>query len=215
MKLKICGLSNPESIRQIAEMSPDMMGFIFYAPSPRNACALQPSTVNTLPAQIDRVGVFVDAPVEHILHTAQRYGLTAIQLHGHESPDTCLALRKAGMKVMKAIGISSNIDWNNVRPYEGTVDMYVFDTPSPVHGGSGCKYDWYLLRDYPLTTPFLLSGGIGPDDAEAVSAAAASLPLMTGVDINSRFETRPGSKDTALVSKFISSIQHSHSTLHL
>ena len=76
MKIKICGLSDPDSIREIARLNPTMMGFIFYAPSPRNACALLPSVVNALPEGIERTGVFVDAPVDHILHTASRYSST-------------------------------------------------------------------------------------------------------------------------------------------
>lgn len=109
MKIKICGLSDPDSIRQIALLRPSMMGFIFYAPSPRNACALLPSVVNALPADISRVGVFVDAPVDHILHTASRYGLDTVQLHGKETPDTCRELRRAGLRVMKAIGVNKDI----------------------------------------------------------------------------------------------------------
>ncbi len=206
MITKICGFSDPESIRQIALLKPSMMGFIFYAPSPRNAGALLPSVVAELPADIDRTGVFVDAPVDHILHTASRYGLSTVQLHGKESPETCRALRDAGLRVMKAIGIDPDIDWSTLTPYEGSVDLFVFDTLTAIHGGSGRKYDWSILRDYPLTTPYLLSGGITPDDAEAVARAAATFPHMAGVDINSRFETRPGCKDPQLVRQFLSAL---------
>lgn len=214
MILKICGLSDSDNISLIAGLSPSMMGFIFYASSPRNACALLPSAVNALPVGIDRVGVFVDAPVSHMIRTAQRYGLTTVQLHGCETPDTCRTLRQSGLKVMKAIGVSSGIDWEAIRTYEGAVDMYVLDTHTNSYGGSGRKFDWNLLLDYPLETPFLLSGGIAPDDAEAVCAAAATLPLMAGVDINSRFETRPGVKDPELVEKFQKSIMNQSEQIH-
>lgn len=203
---KICGFSDPESIRQIAALHPTMMGFIFYAFSPRNACALLPSVVAEIPADIERVGVFVDAPVDHILRTAERYGLTVIQLHGKESPEVCLELRNHGLKVMKAIGIEDDVDWTELSPYEGCIDLFVFDTATAYHGGSGRKFDWRLLNDYPLTTPFLLSGGIGPDDAPALHDAAGSLPYMSGVDINSRFETRPGCKSPELVKTFLDSL---------
>lgn len=208
MKIKICGLSDPDSIREIARLNPTMMGFIFYAPSPRNACALLPSVVNALPEGIERTGVFVDAPVDHILHTASRYGLTTVQLHGRETPEMCLTLRRSGLRVMKAIGINPDIDWDTLRPYEGTVDLYVFDTLTAIHGGSGRKFDWTLLRTYPLATPFLLSGGIGPDDTDAITQAAATLPLMAGIDINSRFETQPGTKDPILVSNFLNRMEN-------
>ena len=206
MLIKICGLSDPESIRQISDLHPSMMGFIFYAPSPRNACALLPRIMSDIPDDIERVGVFVDAPVEHIMRTVLRYGLTTIQLHGNESPEICRELRKPWLKVMKAIGIGENIGLEKLRQYEGSVDRFVFDTATAYHGGSGRKFDWTLLRDYPLTTPFLLSGGIGPDDAEAIREAAASLPMMEGIDINSRFETRPGCKSPELVKAFMKAL---------
>lgn len=207
MIIKICGLSDPVSIREIAWLKPDMMGFIFYAPSPRNACALFPQIVNALPADIGRVGVFVDAPVDHILHTASRYGLSIIQLHGRETPEMCCALRSAGLKVIKAIGVNDDIDWATVSHYEDKVDLYVLDTLTAIHGGSGRKFNWALLRGYPLSTPFLLSGGIGPDDAEAVKKAASVFPLMAGVDINSRFETIPGAKSPQLIANFIENLK--------
>ena len=209
MKTKICGLAVPENIHTIARQHPDMMGFIFYAPSPRNACALMPSEVNKLPREIKRVGVFVDAPVDHILHTASRYGLDIIQLHGKETPESCRALRHAGLGVIKAIGIYPDVDWDALKTYEGAVDMFVFDTLTAIHGGSGRKFDWKLLGNYNLSIPYLLSGGIGPDDADAVNEAYSQLPLMAGVDINSRFETAPGEKNPALVADFINKLSRS------
>ena len=206
MLIKICGLSDPESIRQISDLHPAMMGFIFYAPAPRNAWALLPRIMADIPDDIERVGVFVDAPVEHIMRTVLRYGLTTIQLHGNESPEICRELRKPWLKVIKAIGIGENIGLEKLRQYEGSVDRFVFDTATAYHGGSGRKFDWTLLRDYPLTTPFLLSGGIGPDDAEAIREASASLPMMEGIDINSRFEIRPGCKSPELVKAFMEAL---------
>lgn len=207
MKLKVCGLSSADSIKEIAALRPDMMGFIFYAPSPRNACAVLHSTVRSLPADIERVGVFVDSPVDHVLHVAGRYELDTIQLHGKETPEMCRAIREQGYKVMKAVGVNADIDWDEYRAYDGAVDMFVFDTLTAMHGGSGRKFDWSLLRTYPLSIPFLLGGGVGPDDARAAIEAASQLPLMAGVDINSRFEIKPGQKDTAKVSAFFNQIK--------
>lgn len=206
MIVKICGLSDPESIRETAVLHPDMMGFIFYQPSPRHACGLLPETISGLPAGIDRVGVFVDAGITHILSIAARYGLTSVQLHGKETPHTCRLLRESGLRVMKAIGVRTGIDWTHTALYEGSVDMLVLDTFSAAHGGSGRKFDWNLLHDDPLTTPFLLSGGISPDDAAAVKTAMASLPRMAGIDINSRFERAPGAKDLHLIKHFLSEL---------
>lgn len=207
MKLKVCGLSSADSIKEIAALRPDMMGFIFYAPSPRNACAVLHSMVRTLPEWIERVGVFVDSPVDHVLHVAGRYELDTIQLHGKETPEICREIRSHGYKVMKAVGVNADIDWDEYRAYEGAVDMFVFDTLTAMHGGSGRKFDWSLLRTYPLSIPFLLGGGVGPDDARAAIEAASQLPLMAGVDINSRFEIKPGQKDAAKVSAFFNQIK--------
>ena len=107
---------------------------------------------------------------------------------------------------MKAFGIEDTVDWETLRPYEESVDRFIFDTATAYHGGSGRKFAWSVLNDYPLVTPFLLSGGIGPDDAQAVLEAASSLPLMAGVDINSRFETRPGCKSPELVKTFLEAL---------
>lgn len=207
MIIKICGLADPDNIRLISQLHPTIMGFIFYAPSPRNACALLPSIVNALPEDIQRAGVFVDAPVSHIIHTASRYGLHSVQLHGKETPDMCKSLKNSGLKVMKAIGVDNDIDWEMLKPYEGAIDMFVFDTLTAIHGGSGRKFDWKLLQNYTLATPYLLSGGIGPDDTEAITYASGRLPLMAGVDINSRFEISPGVKNPQLIANFINSIK--------
>lgn len=209
MKIKVCGLASPENIREISSLRPDMMGFIFYAPSPRNACALLHSNVTSLPDGIERVGVFVDSPLEHTLHVASRYALTTIQLHGKESPEMCRAVRENGYKVMKAIGVNATIDWETLSEYKGNVDYLVLDTLTAVHGGSGRKFDWTLLSDYHLDIPFLLSGGIGPDDAASVVKAARELPSMIGVDINSRFESSPGIKNIRLLNEFITEIRSS------
>ena len=207
MILKICGLSDPENIREVSSLHPDMMGFIFYAPSPRNACALLHREVRNLPEDIDRVGVFVDAPVSHVLHLAEKYALTTIQLHGHESPAMCDEIRSNGYRVMKALGINRDTDWEEYRCYEGHTDLFILDTLTAMHGGSGRKFNWSLLRDYPLQSPFLLSGGIGPDDARAAMEAEASMTLMTGIDINSRFETSPGHKNITLLKQFINELK--------
>ncbi|MBD5333704.1 MAG: phosphoribosylanthranilate isomerase [Bacteroides sp.] len=211
MIIKICGMADGQSISEIAALKPAMMGFIFHEPSPRNACDLSPTAVAPVPGEICRVGVFVDKPVEYMLEVVNRYGLSAVQLHGKESPETCREMKERGLTVMKAVGIDRNIDNMTLRAYEGSVDMFVFDTAGPQHGGTGRKFDWTILRYYSLATPFLLSGGIGPEDAPDILKAAAGLPGMAGVDINSRFEITPGYKSRELVKSFVDGLQSSSS----
>ncbi len=212
MLIKVCGMRDAANIAAVARLSPapDMMGFIFYAPSPRNACSTPPEALDALPPAIRRVGVFVDEAPETIVETARRYGLHTVQLHGTEPPEMCARLRAEGLGVIKAFGIATAADIARTAPYEGTCDLYVFDTripdpaPGAPHGGTGRKFDHTLLAAYGGTTPFLLSGGLGPEDAEnAGQLTATRHPLCAGVDINSRFETTPGVKKPAAIEKFI------------
>ncbi|MDR2882280.1 MAG: phosphoribosylanthranilate isomerase [Alistipes sp.] len=211
MLIKVCGMRDAAGIAAVAGLDPgpDMMGFIFYGRSPRNACSTPPEALDVLPAAIRRVGVFVAAPPVDVLATARRYRLDLVQLHGEESPEMCARLRAEGLGVMKAFGIATAADIARTAAYEGTCDLYVFDTriPDPAsgapHGGTGRKFDHRLLEAYRGNTPYLLSGGIGPED----SGAAPADVRCAGFDINSRFETAPGIKKTETIKLFIEKIK--------
>ncbi len=213
MLIKVCGMRDAENIAAVARLdpAPDMMGFIFYGRSPRNACAMPTEALDALSAAIRRVGVFVDASREEVLETARRYELDFVQLHGGESPEMCAALRSHGLGVMKAFGIATADDLARTAEYEGSCDLYVFDTRLPgsphggVHGGSGVKFDHSVLAYHNTNTPYLLSGGLAPGDAGQL--ATTRLPLCAGFDINSRFETSPGIKDPEAINNFITKIK--------
>ena len=206
MLIKVCGMRDPGNIREVARCGIDMMGFIFYPKSPRYAAALQPGTIARLKADgIEPVALFVDEPAGHVTATCSRYGFTTVQLHGSESADCCDRLRGSGLKVLKALGIGAKEDIGRAKLYDGHADMLVLDTACATKGGSGRKFDWNLLAAADFSTPYLLSGGISPDDAAAVRETyRRCAPLMAGVDLNSRFETAPGLKSTTLLSDFIS-----------
>ncbi len=220
MKIKVCGMRDAANIAAVAHLdpAPDMMGFIFYAPSPRNACTTPPEALDALPSATRRVGVFVDAPADEILATARRFKLNAVQLHGTEPPAMCTRLRGEGLGVMKTFGIATAADVARTAPYEGTCDLYVFDTrvpdaaPGTTHGGTGRKFDHRLLEAYQGTTPFLLSGGLGPEDAlnalNAEQLTATRHPLCAGIDINSRFESAPGVKNPATIQQFLKNFKN-------
>lgn len=205
--IKVCGMTSPDNIVQVAALAPSMMGFIFYRGSSRCADTLSPEAVASLPKSITPVAVFVDAPIPTILSTASRYGFSTIQLHGHESPQQCRQLCSQGYRIIKAFGIDSSVDWDAIATYQSCVDYFIFDTKTATHGGSGRKFDWQALQSYPLSTPYILSGGISPDDADAIISARQ--PLMAGIDVNSRFESAPGIKNVSLLSTFISSLRKS------
>lgn len=201
MMIKICGMRDPENIARVAALAPMLMGFIFYDKSPRNATGLDPEVVHRLPDFIRPVAITVNRDFDSIMELCRLYGFKIVQLHGEESPELCRRLREEGLTVFKAIPVDSDIDWNKVAAYEGAVDMFVFDTKSSARGGTGRKFSWDILAGYPLSVPYLIGGGVGPDDIPAIIDAMR--PGMAGIDINSRFETEPGLKNLGLLINFI------------
>lgn len=205
MKIKVCGMREPENIAAVGRLPIDYMGFIFYPPSPRYAGSLAPDVLpQALPGRVKRVGVFVNEEVETVQATAARYGLHAVQLHGSEQPGECAALRASGLEVIKAFSIAGADDLEACTLYEGTCDYFLFDTKTPLYGGSGRQYDWNLLACYVGPTPFLLSGGIGEGDA--LRLGTFSHPCCTGIDLNSRFEQLPGLKDASRLHAFLAEL---------
>ena len=205
MVIKVCGMNNPDNIRDISALWPMLMGFIFYEPSPRYALELDPEVVRSLPVFTHPVGVFVDESTDNIKRIASRYGITTVQLHGAETPEQCKELKDAGYRVFKAIRVGSELDHMLISRYDGIADSFVFDTQTSRYGGSGKKFNWSLLENYPYVTPYLLSGGIGPDDVDCI--VASMRPGMGGIDINSCFETTPGNKDVKKIIRFILSLR--------
>ena len=203
MLIKVCGMRERENIRRVAATGADWMGFIFY---PRSARAITGHESAIKECPLRRVGVFVDATREEMMEKAAEYKLDYLQLHGKESPDTCYALQKRGFGVIKAIPVASTDDLAATADYEGRVDYFLFDTRCPTHGGSGRSFDWSLLSGYKGGTPFLLSGGINPESAEAILRFRH--PMFVGIDINSGFETSPGIKDAEKIKAFIRTIKN-------
>jgi phosphoribosylanthranilate isomerase len=152
-----------------------------------------------LPKRVKRVGVFVDEDPEKVKRLAGDYSLDYIQLHGQESPSYIFQLR--GLHVIKAFNISTAEDLLQTQPYEGLVDYFLFDAKGKSVGGNGEKFNWDVLDAYQGNTPFLLSGGIGSDDAERVNALYH--PKCIGIDLNSRFELAPGLKDIDALRRFV------------
>ena len=187
-----------ENIREVEALGIDLMGFIFWEKSSRYI-SKRPAY---LPTKCKRVGVFVDEDIESVKRIADDYALDYIQLHGHESSDYCAQLQ--GLHLIKAISVSSRNDIATYKTYEGLVEYFLFDTKCPSVGGSGQQFDWNVLKDYVGETPFLLSGGIGPDDAARIRDFKH--PKMMGIDLNSRFETEPGMKNVELLKQFLTQL---------
>ena len=243
MIVKVCGMREPENIRDVAALGVDWIGFIFYPQSPRYVSQIR-SRAGIIPdysvfmkheelsskelsskelsskelsskemmRQVKRVGVFVDDMPQNIVTRAVNYELDIIQLHGSESVIMIDNLRstlapsiRKGIKFMKALSISTAEDILRYKEYEGHVDYFIFDTQTPLVGGSGNHFDWNMLDAYDGNTPFILSGGVGPDDAERVLSIRH--PMFAGIDLNSQFETAPAVKNVDALKAFLAKIR--------
>jgi phosphoribosylanthranilate isomerase len=205
MIIKVCGMRDPENIREVAAIRRiDLIGLIFYANSPRFVDSAETAYAITDIRKSGIVGVFVNEVPEIIVRKCAEYHLDYIQLHGNESPEylnNIIKLLNGRVKIIKAFSIRAQEDLQPVSGYEDLCEYFLFDTPTTGYGGSGRSFDWKILQYYSGSTPFLLSGGIGPDSIEALGNFHHN--MWEGLDLNSRFETAPGMKDIALISRFV------------
>ena len=225
-------MRDARNIREVSQLGVDMIGMIFYPKSPRYV-EMQSSHAGIIPdyAKEDigvsdssensskdssktpaRVGVFVDDMVQNIVTRVVNYHLDYVQLHGNEPREMCENLRstldpdiRPGIKIIKAISVSDASDIQKYKEYVGAVDLFLFDTKCKTVGGSGRQFDWQVLEQYDGEVPFLLSGGIGPEDASRLHAFHH--PKCIGIDLNSRFEIEPGVKDVEKLKGFLNEIQ--------
>lgn len=202
LKIKVCGLNNQENIEKIDQLGVDYIGLIFYQKSPRFAGhrVLKLKGINA-----KKVGVFVNASLAEIKEMSLKYQLDVAQLHGKETPSFCEQVQTLGLKVWKVFGIDNEFDFDALNNYKA-VSLFLFDTKSPIHGGTGIKFNWDKLRNLSPDIDFMLSGGINASDAGNINQL--DLSGMRGIDLNSRFEIEPGLKDIKLLKKFIGEVQN-------
>jgi len=209
MKLKVCGMNF--NILEVATLNPDYLGFIFWEPSKRFFEGKLPE----LPPSIKKVGVFVDATIEDVLEKIKTYGLDAVQLHGKESAAYCSVLKElnnelkqtlgvASLKIIKVFSIEDDFDFSILTPYEEVCDYYLFDTKGRLPGGNGYTFSWEVLENYPSTKPYFLSGGIGLEEMEKIKEfqLRPESKYCHAIDVNSKFESEPGLKDTDKLKEF-------------
>lgn len=205
MIVKVCGMHEEENVLQlIQKASPDLMGMIFYEKSPRfvEQDGLDAGFFRDLPIQ--KVGVFVNFPLEYVLQKIEEYGLAYVQLHGDEDLDYMQSLRSLSpVKIIKVVRVGDAVDWQELKKLESPVDIFLFDTQTEKFGGSGKQFDWSILERYPLDKDFILSGGVNAKSLGTIQAFAVKTPRLIGVDINSKFEREPGVKDIDRVASFI------------
>ncbi|GBU08236.1 N-(5'-phosphoribosyl)anthranilate isomerase [Bacteroidales bacterium] len=205
MKIKVCGMKYLDNIQALAQLPIHMMGLIFYAPSPRYVGNVEPRSLKILiPQSIAKVGVFVNETETNILSVAKAFDLQYLQLHGDESPQLCRSLQEKGYRIIKAFNVACENDLSNAATYEQACDYALFDTKTISHGGSGKQFDWQILKAYTANIPFVISGGIGENDAANIARFAHK--QWIGIDLNSKFETEPGRKKIDILRKFIKEI---------
>jgi phosphoribosylanthranilate isomerase len=189
-------MRDADNILQVAALRPAYMGFIFYAKSPRfvGESFVLPAG---FPAEIKKVGVFVNASAETMLATAARVGLDALQLHGHESVEVCREVKAAGLEVINVFSVDDDFDFASTQPYRAVADYFLFDTKGKYYGGNAQAFDWSVLRRYDQEVPFFLSGGLTP--ANVADAVALEGLNLYALDVNSGVETAPGKKDIRLI----------------
>lgn len=214
MIVKVCGMRYPKNIEALLELPVDLMGLIFYKKSSRNVLNTQAAEIVAASGgRVKRVGVFVDEDIDTVIQKVTKFKLQYVQLHGKETPDYCYDLLAKSAKtfgctdelqLIKAFSIDEQFDFSITKGYTAYCKYFIFDTKGKNAGGNGFTFDWELLKQYKSSTPFLLSGGIDAQSAEAIKGL--NFPQLAGVDLNSKFESSPAFKNIDLLKGFLTEI---------
>jgi phosphoribosylanthranilate isomerase len=207
MRVKICGITQPEQGRSIAELGASALGFICVSVSPRY---VPPDRIRTMikalaPFTPTLIGVFANASADDICHVVAQTGLTGVQLHGGESPDFCQQLRQSlpGIELIKALRIRSPEDFTTVEGYRDCIDTLLLDAYHPQQlGGTGQTLDWSSLTSFSPSLPWFLAGGLTPDNIRLALAQVKP----HGIDLSSGVERAPGDKDLTLVARLFAAL---------
>jgi phosphoribosylanthranilate isomerase len=209
LRVKICGITQADQAVAIAQMGADTLGFICVPTSPRYVA---PECIGLISAQLNdsgnsvkRIGVFADTALEHIIQTTQVGNLTGLQLHGSESPEFCGAVREAlpHLELIKALKVKSPETLASVGTYQHLVDALLLDAYSPdLLGGTGIAWDWTMLQGIEFPVPWLLAGGLTPENIDT----AIAILHPPGIDLSSGVERAPGDKDLERVQQLFTKI---------
>jgi len=203
--VKICGLRSPEMLDAALAAGADMVGFVFFAPSPRNLSFADARALGErVRGSALKVALTVDAGDAQLAEIVATIKPDLLQLHGSEPPERLSAVRRRfGLPVMKALAVAERADLERIRLYENAADRLIFDALPPREasrpGGLGRSFDWRLLRALDCAVPFMLSGGLHAGNV----AQAVRITGAPGVDVSSGVERAPGEKDAARIRDFI------------
>jgi phosphoribosylanthranilate isomerase len=210
IQAKICGVRTPEAIAAATQGGARAIGLVFHPASPRAVdAAFAWQLARLAPTGLQVVGLFVDPQDDEIERVVAQVPLDLIQLHGNETPARVADVKsRFGLPVMKAIAIGEAADVDRARSFEQVADRLLFDAKAPagvstLPGGNGLAFDWTLLTGQRWARPWMLAGGLNPDNvASAVRASGAA-----SVDVSSGVEDRPGHKDPAKIRAFLAALQ--------
>jgi phosphoribosylanthranilate isomerase len=203
-KIKICGITNLEDARFASGALVDYLGFIFYEKSPRYIEPAEAGAIINWLEGPEKVGVFVNQPLDDVNRTARQTGLDYVQLHGDETPEYCSLVEKP---VIKVIHIEKeSVDYllkHQIEQYSDVADFLLFDTKiDGLWGGTGKPFDWSMITDLEINMPFFLSGGINTENIrEAIQTVQPY-----AVDVSSSLEQKPGLKDFEKIEVFMNEI---------
>lgn len=203
--VKICGLTTPDDVDTAVQAGARYLGFVFFAKSPRAVTTDSAAALALrVPPGVMRVGLFVNADDDFLASVLDHVALDMIQMHGTESPARVAAVKaRFGLPVMKAVGVSGPQDLDALWDYGLVADQLLVDAKPPkeaaLPGGNGVAFDWRLLVGRKWLKPWMLAGGLTPDNV----AQAIRLTAAPAVDVSSGVERAPGVKDTALIRAFV------------
>ena len=214
-------MRDAKNILELIKLKPDYLGFIFYDKSKRFVADFPEIEI---PSDIKKVGVFVNETLENVLEIVKENKLEAIQLHGNEPPEYCKLLKTLvtersrsdnnnnvistpvnhQIEIFKAFSIDDNFDFSKTEVYQKVCDYLLFDTKGKDYGGNGVKFNWHILDNYKGELPYMLSGGITKNDAQAVLSflLRQESKKCMGIDINSGFEIEPALKNINEIKEF-------------
>jgi phosphoribosylanthranilate isomerase len=202
VQAKICGLSTIDTVDASIAGGAAWLGFVFFPKSPRDLAPDEAaSLIARAPAGVGKAAVLVD-PDDDLVGRVIAAGVTALQLHGDESPERLSALKRHGLELWKAIPVRTRTDLDAARAYRGLADRILYDAKTPsgtLPGGMGLRFDWKLLDGFVHPLPWALSGGLDPTNV-AEAAGTTRAPL---VDVSSGVESAPGVKDVDKIAAFL------------
>lgn len=206
-RIKICGITNREDAAAAVRLGADALGFVF-SESPRRITPEEvDAIISALPPFVLTVGVFVNEPRDRVFEVLDSCPLDVLQLHGEESPTYCLELKEFNKRVIKAIRVKDPSSLKNLESYD--VDGFLLDAYAEgARGGTGKSFDWSLVKKAKIPKPFILSGGLSPENV--LNAVQEVRPY--GVDASSRLEREPGKKDIEKMRAFIEAVKRADAT---